>query len=172
MLFIYCIVQLLCNLCANRFRYFYFRSCRMDQIIINVLAGGLAPQVQTAKKGARRKCGCSSKSFSIQWNYEIPVSTVTLQLQLAQCHVLSIVISITPCYDALLTGPTLVGSGCICCISQPPVDLGWRCRGQPWPWKGEGEGSVRFVITLLVFSVYIWRSDIVLLWQALTLGIL
>ena len=140
----------ICSLNANRFRYnFYFRSCQMDQIIINVLAGGLAPQVQTAKKGARRKCGCSSKSFSIQWNYEIPVSTMTLLLLLAQCHVLSIVISITPCYDALLTGPTLVGSGCICYISQPPVGLGWRCRGQPWPWKGEGESISRFVAVLV-----------------------
>ena len=121
----------------------------MDQIISNVLTGGLAPQVQTAKKGARRKCGCSSKSFSIQWNYEIPVSTMTQQLLLAQCHVLSIVISITPCYNVPLTGPTLVGSGCICYISQPPVDLGWRCRGQPWPWKGEGESTSRFVAVLV-----------------------
>ena len=124
----------------------------MDQIISNVLTGGLAPQVETAKKSVRRKCGCSSKSFSIQWNYEIPVSTMTLQLHTTAANsvmFVSIVISIIPCYDALLTGPTLVGSGCICCISQPPVDLGWRCRGQPWPWKGEGEGSIRFVLEAL-----------------------
>ena len=133
----------------------------MDQIIINVLTGGLAPQVQTAKKGVRRKCGCSSKSFSIQWNYEIPVSTRTLQLHTTaastQCHVYAhTVISTTSCYNALLTGPTLVGSGCICIISQPPVDLGWRCRGQPWPWKGEREGSFRFVITY--FSQYTYGT--------------
>ena len=139
----------ICSLNANRFHSFYFRSCRMDQIIINVLDGGLAPQVQTAKKGARRKCGCSSKSFSIQWNYEIPVSTMTLQLLLAQCHVLSVVISIASCYNSLLTGPTFVGPSCICYISQPPVGLGWRCRGQSWPWKGEGESISRFVAVLV-----------------------
>ena len=74
------IVQWICNLNANRFCYFYFCSCRMDQIITNVLTGGLAPQVETTKKSVRRKCGCYSKSFSIQWNYEIPVSTMTFQL--------------------------------------------------------------------------------------------
>ena len=142
----------ICNFTANRFCYFYFRSCRIDQIISNVLPGGLPQQVQTAKKGARRKCDCSSKSFSIQWTYEIPVSTMTLQLHITAASTVSclfVVISITPCYVAPLTGPTLIGSGCICCISQPPVDLGWRCRGQPWPWKGEGEGSIRFVLEAL-----------------------